>query len=103
MDNSKEFQLMLDGAIASEPLTFKGFDRTKNVQDQLQEMVELTGYRFTFYESFSETNPKCLVWHGERHIKQWYVEGFSMEQLWLAFVMKEKHDKIRDGERWTSQ
>ena len=39
MDNSKEFQMMLNKAIISEPLIFADFDRTKNVQDQLQEMV----------------------------------------------------------------
>lgn len=25
----------------------------------------------------------------------------SMEQLWLAFVMKEKHNKVRNGSEWT--
>ena len=24
----------------------------------------------------------------------------SMEQLWLAFYMKEKHDKVWDGDKW---
>ena len=27
-------------------------------------------------------------------------EHVSFEQLWLAFYMKEKHDKIWDGEEW---
>ena len=39
MDGSKEFQIMLDRAIESEPLAFKDFDRTKNVQDKLQEFL----------------------------------------------------------------
>ena len=26
----------------------------------------------------------------------------SMEQLWLAFVMKEKYEKVWDGEEWKS-
>jgi len=74
-------------------------------QDQLQEMVELTGYHFTFSESFSENNPKQLVWEGERHIGRWYVRGFSMEQLWLAFVMKELHNKTWDSvkEEWKNE
>ena len=25
---------------------------------------------------------------------------WSIEQLWLAFVMKEKHNKVWDGEKW---
>ena len=25
---------------------------------------------------------------------------FSMEQLWLAFVMKDKYDKTWDGKEW---
>jgi len=28
------------------------------------------------------------------------VAATSMEQLWLAFLMKEKHNKILDGEVW---
>jgi len=33
-----------------------------------------------------------------------YVEQFtSMEQLWLAFVMKEKYNKIWNGEEWAER
>jgi len=33
-----------------------------------------------------------------------YVHQFlSMEQLWLAFVMKEKYNKIWDGKEWISR
>jgi hypothetical protein len=33
-----------------------------------------------------------------------YIKQFtSMEQLWLAFVMKENFQKIWDGEKWISQ
>ncbi len=27
----------------------------------------------------------------------------SMEQLWLAFVMKEKYNKVWDGEEWINE
>ena len=28
------------------------------------------------------------------------TQGGSMEQLWLSFVMKEKYDKVWDGDEW---
>ncbi len=100
MDNSKEFQMMLNKAIISEPLIFADFDRTKNVQDQLQEMVVVgshpmpitnLGWRFqTFFnEQYSELNqatPTALF--------------PSFEQLWLAFVCKELYQKSWDGSDW---
>ncbi len=72
-------------------------------QEDLQEMVELTGYRFTFCETFTKTEPKHFIWEGERHIGQWYVKGNSMEQLWLAFVMKEKYQKVWNGTDWVKE
>lgn len=32
--------------------------------------------------------------------KNYRMFGVSMEQLWLAFCMWEKHQKIWDGEKW---
>ena len=59
-------------------------------QDQLQEMVvkeeevpNKLSYRFALWTLFS----------GNKFT--------SMEQLWLAFVMKEKFNKIWGGEKWT--
>ena len=31
-----------------------------------------------------------------------YVFDYSMEQLWLVFVMKKKYNKTWDGEKWTN-
>ena len=92
MDGSKEFQIMLDRAIESEPLAFKDFDRTKNVQTQLQEMVIGERKPIELAEHFSGWILSAFGWD--------YRELFtSMEQLWLAFVMKEKFGKVwRDGE-----
>lgn len=60
-------------------------------QDQLQEMVESENLLFKvkgFWEfCCSATFIKFRGYH-------------SMEQLWLAFVMKEKFNKIWDGEKW---
>jgi len=58
-------------------------------QDQLQEMIKSISafgrlkrfYRFVYFEE------------NRRH--EW-----SMEQLWLAFVMKEKYEKVWDGTEW---
>lgn len=95
MDDSKEFQSMLNKAIESEPLSFKNFDRTKNVQDQLQEMVG--GYGAGFIDWFHWRNtiyPQMQNPFG----KEWRFDSY--EQLWLAFVMKEKYNKVWDGEKW---
>ena len=100
MDNSKDFQLMLDKAIENYLLDFKNFDRTKNVQDQLQEMVEHEKYidfylnRLTYFSDethHNEANEECVC-NGR------YFTSF--EQLWLAFVMKEKFNKVWDGKDW---
>ena len=59
-------------------------------QDQLQEMAfpdESTSVRQMvepFYEFVKSTNLICA----------------SMEQLWLAFVMKERYSKLWNGEEW---
>lgn len=65
-------------------------------QDQLQEMVtdKFNDYpnamhgmllEFHFFTSGEESNQRKLI---------------SMEQLWLAFVMKELYGKSWDGEQW---
>lgn len=75
-------------------------------QDQLQEMLEetLMGKRLRESNRFSwayRAHPKgwmttCILWE----FSQWEdkVKGYqlfdSWEQLWLAFVMKEKYDKV---------
>ena len=95
MDDSKEFQLMLNKAIESKPLAFEGFDRTKNVQDQLQEMVigrvfggalALIDWAFSWRET---------IWND--------YPFETIEQFWLAFVMKEKYGKTWDGEEWVTE
>jgi len=104
MDNSKEFQFMLDKAIESEPSDFKNFDRTRNLQDQLQEMIkhrESTTLAIWFAD-FCNINEylEGFDWDG----KTKYLNQFiSMEQLWLAFVMKEKFNKVWNGENWIKE
>lgn len=71
-------------------------------QDQLQKMIsfpnsEKIGIWFEKHIAFYE-------WCGERvknkGLQNNWGEFESMEQLWLAFVMHEKHHKIWGGEDW---
>ena len=66
-------------------------------QDQLQEMVYTHPERlFRFYE--------FLQHHYIYNCETWGSLGnYSMEQLWLAFVMKEKYGKIWNGEDWIAE
>ena len=64
-------------------------------QDQLQEMVEtkgIPGLLLLFY-LFTREMPKEYLST---------VDG-SMEQLWLAFVMREKYNKVWAGKDWVEQ
>lgn len=78
------------------------YEGTPNVwlprQDQLQEMVgEKSEVMLLEYIL-------CFVFDTKKHWwRTEYTKQFdSMEQLWLAFVMKEKYNKIWIGDEWTS-
>ena len=61
-------------------------------QDQLQEMVKSdTIINWDFYHFINDGLTDYLDYFN------------SMEQLWLAFVMKEKHNKTWDGEDWIKE
>ena len=59
-------------------------------QDQLQEMV-VDKFENFLYMNYAADEYSSLK-------NQSYLA--SMEQLWLAFVMKEKYNKIWNGEEW---
>ena len=64
-------------------------------QDQLQKMLDYrypTDYAFNIGE--------WLKYLGIDQYNQ--VNLYSMEQIWLAFVMKEKYNKIWNGEDWNT-
>ena len=65
-------------------------------QDQLQEMVS-TNY-WSDIERFSGFCKNKLLLEPLRNIKEQ-----SMEQLWLAFVMKEKYGKYWNGNDWVKE
>lgn len=62
-------------------------------QDQLQEMVN---------EDWAITFAHFCVWFSKYELIL-LGDIKSMEQLWLAFVMKEKYGKVWDGEDWIKQ
>lgn len=95
LDTNQEFIKMLDKAIESFPLAFKDFDRTRNIQSQLQEMLS-----------------DDFIWQTET-LKRWYAGElsnkftnktrpmiFSMEQLWFTIVMHKKFNKTWNGNDW---
>ena len=91
MDSSKEFQLMLNRAIESEPLGFEGFDQTKNVQDQLQAMVRGRYPRqYLMIVDFAEY---CVG----------SADELSLEQLWLGFAKKKLYNKVWSGIDWIKE
>jgi hypothetical protein len=71
-------------------------------QDQLQEMASLKHFFIDFI--FSEKNiamtTETLVELGKNDTIQQFYQATSMEQLWLAFVMKEKFNKTWSGTEW---
>lgn len=78
-------------------------------QDQLQEMVdpyknELNSEWHSgikVYDLLRVFVGFCSGDEYEMGFPTAYVEKFaSMEQLWLAFVMKEKYNKVWNGEDW---
>jgi hypothetical protein len=70
-------------------------------QEQLQDLLPHHGRFVTLENAFNH-------WLQDTTEKDWtQYQGnaqtcpfFSMEQLWLAFVMKEKYGKTWDGEKW---
>jgi hypothetical protein len=63
-------------------------------QDQLQEMVDRNDLIVGFYKYATGNDQNC-----ELSLSRADLSG-SMEQLWLAFVMKTKYNKSWNGENW---
>lgn len=67
-------------------------------QDQLQEMLDPCGY-LVFLRAFPDFAFNLDPYHSGI---PWSSSLLSMEQLWLAFVMKQ-HNKVWNGEDWVLQ
>jgi len=76
-------------------------------QDQLQEMV--LGKVTKQFDFVSDLQALCFnfrEWSQKDDADSWIDfrnEFTSMEQLWLAFVMKEKYGKVWDGSEWIQE
>ncbi len=70
-------------------------------QDQLQEMIGKTYPEpyFMLTDWIIENESKI----DENMNNPCFANTESMEQLWLAFVMKEKYNKIWNGEDWINE
>jgi len=69
-------------------------------QDQLQGMVGYSNYTPNKYKNPASDLIKLVIEFKLEKNKSHYFEHNSMEQLWLAFVMKEKYGKIWKGKDW---
>ena len=67
-------------------------------QEQLQEMLK--DVSFHIWGSFDNLYMTAAVDYHRRNAYQVGNNIKSMNELWLAFVMKEKYSKIWTGEKW---
>ncbi len=63
-------------------------------QDQLQEMVREDNAIWLLIDL------SCDVNHEMSRYIEYYEQFASMEQLWLAFVMRKMFSKLWDGKKW---
>jgi hypothetical protein len=70
-------------------------------QDQLQEMVGASRRFLIFTREWTDfifADAYIVLPNGEKKVA---IDCFhSMEQLWLVFMMKEKYNKVWNGEEW---
>jgi len=67
-------------------------------QDQLQDMID-DDFIHKLGDIFKAVRDFKLTYY---HHAEKEFPFTSMEQLWLAFVMKEKYNKIWNGEEWVN-
>ncbi len=70
-------------------------------QNQLQEMVKGKFIDYVRDTKFDSTILMCSAFW--RFVNDRDEDCFSMEQLWLAFVMKELYNKIWNGKDWIKE
>ena len=67
-------------------------------QDQLQEMVDGDDLFMSICDFAAFVEISCIRARGDFRLRDFH----SMEQLWLAFVMKEKYNKVWNG-KWVDR
>jgi hypothetical protein len=73
-------------------------------QDELQKMISPDFFKQ--HQFFSTYISQMLDWDvflGQSRFGEYWELFQSWEQLWLAFVMKEKYNKIWNGEDWVKE
>lgn len=72
-------------------------------QDQLQEMVSrvFDCHLISDFNEWLEVANECVPIGKDTYRSK--MLDYSMEQLWLAFVMKEKYNKIWNKEEWRKE
>ena len=68
-------------------------------QDQLQRMVQFSGGLLNQLWHFKDF---CFA-RDNGYNFEYILSLNSMEQLWLAFVMKEKYNKFWNNEKWVNE
>ena len=63
-------------------------------QDQLQEMIDWSAFSYVVSTKVKRIDD---FYNTLKEVPE------SMEQLWLAFVMKEKYQKVWDGKDWRKE
>jgi len=74
-------------------------------QDQLQEMLDISVWDLDLPKPIALTEWLgselfCYYSDGSKSTTDYYSQFTSMEQLWLAFVMKELYKKVRVNGEW---
>ena len=73
-------------------------------QEQLQEMLFLKSNIFDGYDNVISIIYYFQLWLNEKfygyYMRKPYPKGNILNELWLAFVMKEKYNKTWTGEKW---
>ena len=100
-----------DSASGAHHLEPEHFDKSRHFclfrQDQLQEMVGCTACNLGWFYRWASSEVYDLPNDAENfvftdHWYRWIPKYFncSWEQLWHAFVVQEKYNKVWDGEDW---
>ena len=71
-------------------------------QDRLQEMIVSTSNRNKAEEFGNWVASLHNGWYPNFDVASPEFPNWSMEELWLAFVMKGKYGKVWTGEKWES-
>jgi len=72
-------------------------------QDQLQDMMIVD--TFDTYELFCMFDGDFLEQYevgGQVRMPKWVNGSWSLEMFWLSVIMKEKHNKVWNGQDWVS-